>query len=582
MDNVCLEKGEFLRHVCAPDPSIRWEHVAAMLPAMWLDRMEACDYQKTKLLEIVRFRCRALVDLEMGMGKTFLSILVTLLFPQYLPALIVAPMVVIPGWLTELLFVTGVGEDDIQIIQGAFRAPKDKVLKKRKEGKHHKKCPYTKKNKTCSCTALDLEDETELLKENERRKHRPVKLYNVTTFDTYRSQKQWFEAQSFPTVIVDEATNAANDASIIGPLMIELCQKAVVCLLLSGTPLKKKAVNIWMYSQMLQPCLFPNKTHFQVEYCRWKDAVNKRNGQPFRFPYGIEPRTIRKLGDIVRRHFCVALTWEEVTKSRAKMGLGPLIPPHEIEEVHLRLDAEAEELSLKQLKEWREEKEKATKLAQEALQNAPTIPEGAPADGGDDPPITGFYDKVLYGRMVERILKLKRRKVLDEVLPGILDGVLQSRVPALLWAHRTETINKLKEAAENKGVRYIHIAGDVKLAQRIRMCREFEAKDSPYLLGILGLTAADKGVTLVNSKCNHFFEIVPTAVTIMQAMKRNHRLGQTVPTKSTFYIVDKSIDEVDYKGIQRELYEMKTFQHSVATGGQKRKRSEEDEDEDTE
>ncbi|KAI9836663.1 MAG: hypothetical protein M1819_001298 [Sarea resinae] len=203
---------------------------------------------------------------EMGLGKT----LQTLALFQYLkeheapsakgevrPFLVVCPLSVLSSWMAEakkwtpdlnvLRFHGPPSERDRlkKVAEGKIDAYGNETVRSRRKANERR----TAKGKTI----IDLDSD-----EEERAEERPVDLV-VTTYETYASEKTWFNrAFVWKYVVLDEGHKIKNDISQISTMLQHT--NAEFRLILTGTPLQNNLKELWALLHWLYPDIFTDQS----------------------------------------------------------------------------------------------------------------------------------------------------------------------------------------------------------------------------------------------------------------------------------------------------------------------------------
>jgi hypothetical protein len=113
--------------------------------------------------------------------------------------------------------------------------------------------------------------------------------------------------------------------------------------------------------------------------------------------------------------------------------------------------------------------------------------------------------------------------------------------PVLVWAHHKDVIAALHETAVKAKVKTGVIAGGISDAERMRLVDGFQAGKIPVL--ICSITAAGVGITLTRSSNAIFVESDWTPALMLQAMDRQHRIGQTRDVHAEILLALGTLDE---------------------------------------
>ena len=173
-------------------------------------------YQKEAVQDaVLKFGGRALLALDMGLGKTAVALSASDVLMSY-PALVVAPACMVFQWRNEALTWTSLEEQDIHVVT-------------RKDFPLH------------------------------------VKMLIVSYERATRYSLRLSEWQP-RIVIVDESHNIKNKKAKRTKQLVPLCQQAPYCLLLTGTPVLNRPIELWSQLQALNVS-FGNYEELGFRYC---------------------------------------------------------------------------------------------------------------------------------------------------------------------------------------------------------------------------------------------------------------------------------------------------------------------------
>ena len=113
--------------------------------------------------------------------------------------------------------------------------------------------------------------------------------------------------------------------------------------------------------------------------------------------------------------------------------------------------------------------------------------------------------------------------------------------PVIVWAHHIDVIAALHQTATDSGVKTGVIAGGISTKERDRLVDGFQAGQIEVL--VCSITAAGVGITLTRG-CNAIFvESDWTPALMLQAMDRQHRIGQTKEVHAEILLALGTLDE---------------------------------------
>jgi len=195
--------------------------------------MEPFVFQKGCVKALERFKGRALLAAEPGLGKTLMALLYLKRNPDALPAVVVCPAVVKYFWEQQVHQVLGFKPN---VLEG--RAKKKGNIRTRLQ---------------------------------------------IVNYDILASWLVKLKSKRPMTIILDECHFACNPNAKRTKAVKQLCRKVPHVLALSGTPLVNRPIELFPVLQILKPKIFTSRWKFGQEYCNarwtpwgWKfDGVSK-------------------------------------------------------------------------------------------------------------------------------------------------------------------------------------------------------------------------------------------------------------------------------------------------------------------
>lgn len=176
------------------------------------------EFQRVGLKKIVEFEGRALLSMDMGLGKTATSLQFARIRPEERPVIIVVPAPVKLNWAREIRNWSEPGEKTI-IMQG--------------------------------------------------RKQQYVKGFTmiIINYDILDAHVEYLCKISPRLVIADEVQYVKNPASNRSKALKKLARATRYMIALSGTPIMNRPKEFWPILNMLKPTVWHNKSSFLFRYC---------------------------------------------------------------------------------------------------------------------------------------------------------------------------------------------------------------------------------------------------------------------------------------------------------------------------
>jgi SWI/SNF-related matrix-associated actin-dependent regulator of chromatin subfamily A-like protein 1 len=206
-------------------------------------RESLLPFQRDGVLFALRRGGRLLIGDEMGLGKTVQALAVACAYPESWPVLIVCPSSMRLTWKAELLrWVPSIDEGCVSVLMHVADA----------KGLSSAVSPPSKSKSKPDMAATP-----------------PRTLFTITSYDIFTrvdGNVGWHGV-----VIADESHSLKSGVSKRCKLLQPVLKKAKRCILLSGTPMLSKPIELYPQICCVAPKLFPNKREFCVRYCNGRD-----------------------------------------------------------------------------------------------------------------------------------------------------------------------------------------------------------------------------------------------------------------------------------------------------------------------
>ena len=348
----------------------------------------------------------------------------------------------------------------------------------------------------------------------------------VASYESLVSRRKEFVRDPWSLVVFDEVHYLKNPKSQRTPAAKAL--KAYRKLLLSGTPLLKRPIDLW-----------PLLTIMDQQWCSWKDYVRRycdghqrtmkrylrdQAGNILRDPYGAARYKEIKIWEKDGASNLESLQHELRTRCmirRLKADVLPDLPPKRYSVIPVALDGsrrrdhERKEIQLAEFEDllWTVYRERR----HGPLPNNPRFHEMA--------------------QVREEMGRLKAPAVASHVI-DLLSGLNK----IVVFAHHHAVAEELDGWIRDAGFATVLYTGRVSHKERDRRKTRFQ--DDPECRVFVGtLGAAGEGLTLTASADVLFAELPWRAIDVAQAEDRCHRMGQTDSVNVRFYVFPGSIDE---------------------------------------
>lgn len=425
--------------------------------------MELFPFQKEAVrLAIDKFNGRALVALDMGLGKTPVAISVAVHFMSF-PAVVICPASLRLNWAREIRMWSNAAPKDVNIIL----SKKDQI------------------SRSFKWTVLSYEQATS----------RIIELASINP----------------QMVIVDESHYVKNREARRTKAVVALCREAPRCLLLSGTPLLNRPIELWCQLEALKFSL-GSYWDYAKKYCGayqgkfgW-DVSGSTNSKE------LNERLIS--GCMIRQRKSEVLT-QLPEKMRTRLSVGGL---------------------------GRAPMGNALKiLCQKAYGK---FPESMPSAMNWLRSRNHEISDCIFSAYSElAVLK-------SEAAAEIALELLRSGRPLVIFAHHKAMIGALSQALSEAGVSFGTITGDTKLQDRQRCVDDFQS--GKIKAAVLSITAASTGLTLTAATDMLITELPFSPGVALQAEDRIHRIGQESAVLIRYLCADGTLDEALWRIITRK------------------------------
>jgi SWI/SNF-related matrix-associated actin-dependent regulator 1 of chromatin subfamily A len=337
----------------------------------------------------------------------------------------------------------------------------------------------------------------------------PRILFTITSYDIFtrvEGHVGWHGV-----VIADESHSLKSGVSKRCKLLQPVLKKAKRCILLSGTPMLSKPIELYPQICCVAPKLFPNKREFCVRYC------NGRN-----MPWGFEAKGATnqaELNMILSRNIMIR---------RLKKDVLTELPDKQRQQVFVDIPAAArKEIA-------------ASLLRMESLSRA--AEEDAQA-------------RALHQQALNEVVRATGRAKIPAVVEFLTD-IIEEGAKMLVFAHHLEVLDAMEAAVKaicSSGTcAYMRIDGSTDQSKRAQMVNDFQQQDH-IRVALLGITAMSTGVTLTAATTVVFAELHWTPGVMMQAEDRAHRIGQCCCVNVKYIVCKGTADDFMWTAFKRRL-----------------------------
>ena len=437
------------------------------------------DFQKDGIKFGIERKGRILLADEMGVGKTVQAIGIALIYKEEWPVLIICPSSLKFVWRDEILkWIPDINDDKINI--QIFKSSKD-----------YFKCG--------------------------------VKIY-IMSYDLTVKLEDKITEKNFKFIIADEAHYMKSPDAKRTKCLMPIIKRSKRVILITGTPILAKPVELYPLLTMLRPDLFHNFKEFGNRYCD-----PKRNFFGMDWTGSSNPKEL----NYILRHIMIRRLKKEVMNQ---------LPPKKRQKVEIQTDPKV----IKQIQAINLSSEKIIEKINE-LNNSQINPNlvnyvnpEKPEDNNEN--LLNLFNKVYNLSAEAKISGVK------EYIHYLIDN----KCKFLIFAHHMKMLDGIEEEVKKLKVDYIRIDGKVKLEKRQEYVYKYQ-HDETCLVAILSITACYTGITLTAASTVVFSELHMTPAVMIQAEDRAHRIGQEHECVNIHYLYGPdTIDEVLFRMLNQK------------------------------
>ena len=437
------------------------------------------EFQKEGIKFGLQRKGRILLADEMGVGKTVQAIGIALLYKEEWPVLIICPSSLKFVWRDEILkWIPDINDDKINI--QIFKTSKD-IFK-------------------CG-----------------------VKIY-IMSYDLTVKLEEKIVNKNFKFIIADEAHYLKSPDAKRTKCLMPIIKKSKRVILITGTPILAKPVELYPLLSILRPDLFHNFKIFGNRYCD-----PKRNFFGMDWTGSSHPKELNFI-------------LKNIMIRRLKKDVMSQLPPKKRQKVEIQTDPKV----IKQIMAINLSSEKIIEKFNE-LNNSSVNPNLVNFVNNEDP--GDENDNLL--NLFNKVYKLSAEAKASGVKEYI-HYLIENKCKFLIFAHHISMLDAIEEEVKKLKVDYIRIDGKVKLEKRQEYVHKYQ-NDETCLVAILSITACYTGITLTAASTVIFSELHMTPAVMIQAEDRAHRIGQEHECVNIHYLYGPdTIDEVLFKMLNQK------------------------------
>ena len=438
-------------------------------------------FQKQGIIFGIKKYSRLLIADEMGVGKTVQAIGLSCLYQKDWPVLVICPSSLKFAWRDEITLWLGeiLKKDEVQVI------------------KHSKN---------------DFKED---------------KKYYIISYDLSVRMIDKIIEKKFNYIIADEAHYLKSRSAKRTMSLTPILQRSKRVVLLTGTPILAKPMEIFSLLHILRPDKFKGFKEFGTRYC-----------DPKMLPFGLidwsGSSNSRELNSILNK----------LMIRRLKKDVLSQLPPKKRQKIEIATDSKV----IKRLKIFMEKSSKkfeellGTQIELDKLGiNAEDINISNKKEKDSDNKSKDNEEESILNKFNKAYSMTGEAK-----LPGIRDYVnylVDNSCKFLIFAHHSEVLDAIEDVIIDDKIGYIRIDGKVAIDKRQDLVNKFQT-DEECLVAILSITACATGLTLTKASTVVFAELHFTPSIMIQAEDRAHRIGQDAGCVNIHYLVGEDTLDV--------------------------------------
>ncbi|CAI2373818.1 unnamed protein product [Moneuplotes crassus] len=443
------------------------------------------DFQKEGVKFGLSKHGRFLLGDEMGVGKTIQAIAISFIYKDEWPLLIICPSTIKYLWRDEILrWLPGLDRSEIQVMR----------------------------------------------KGNDQ--FNPYSAIFIMTYELAVKFSSEINHLGFKVAIVDEAHYLKNYSAKRSKTLIPILANMRRVLLLSGTPILAKPVELFNLLKILRPDIFFNFMDYANRYCRPKETS-----------YGLDCSG----NDHVKELHC--LLEKQIMIRRLKSDVLSQLPPKRRQKIEVTTDEKIvnkiRAIICRQAKSRGKEKQTIEERFIEMLARE----EGSLKDFHSD---SGGFKLDEEEKCFLKAYHLSGTAKIVGILEFV-ETMIENDAKFLIFAQHLEILNKVETLVNKKKVDYIRIDGNVNTELRHQSVRHFQ-EDPNCLVAILSITASSLGITMTAATNVIFAEVHWTPAHLLQAEDRVHRIGQENSVNIYYLFGKDTMDEIIFPVLRQKSH----------------------------
>lgn len=350
----------------------------------------------------------------------------------------------------------------------------------------------------------------------------------VVTWNQLVQRGEALEAWGLKCIIADEAHKAKEPTTSWTKALAALAETVPHLLLLTGTPVKNRVIELWSLLRMLDPDSYGNKSEFGREYTNVETVRIGGGKTATKYEGG------KNLDALQQRLRCIMVR-------RLKEDVLDSLPPKR--RVYLPV-----EIPAKGRAEYERAREEFASWLEGALErkiSAQYVKDGidpATASAEIRQEVADRAERALRAEQLVKIGYLRRMVGVAKIEPALerIEEFVDAGEPVVVFADHADVVKGLQDGLTKAKIKFVTVDGSASLAAREAAKNAFQAGGVDVFIGT---QAAKEGITLTRASNTIFVERWWTPGDEEQAEDRIHRIGQKNAATIWFLQATDSIDD---------------------------------------
>ncbi|KAI8099713.1 P-loop containing nucleoside triphosphate hydrolase protein [Halteromyces radiatus] len=439
--------------------------------SIWNNLME---YQQHGVRKCLFLNGRVLLADDMGLGKTIQALAVAMAYPDTWPVLVICPTSLLLPWADHIQqWLSNVKNNHIRItlkgsdLFGYTPATVKPILTSSEDDIDE----YTTTN-------VDIQYDTKNEKFDQP-------LFYIISYDLAANHCDQLLNMDFKFIICDESHNMKNPQTKRTKALTPLLQKSQHVILLTGTPILSRPIELYPQLYILRKDLFPDMHQYGLLYC---------NGQLTKFGWNYNGSSnLSELHFLLERSVMIRRLKENIEMDT--LSLPSLVR----QKVLMPIDPS---------------KKRFLSKLQSDLARLRSCPG------------TEF---ICQQKSIELYMETGVAKI-PAVTHYLHNLLMTTKDQMVVFAYHKAVLDAIEEMMKNNKFTYIRIDGNTKQSLRHELCQKFQGikneRNETIRVALLSITTSNTGLNLQMANTVVFAELYFNPSQILQAEARAHRIGQ--------------------------------------------------------